>query len=78
MRKLSLQDALSVGNSFLLALGAFAAVIALALPSANAVAQSANKKTDLAARPDFREPVVLASKDGVLEVRLTARQRSTR
>jgi hypothetical protein len=25
-------------------------------------------------RPDFREPVTLASKEGVLEVRLTARQ----
>ena len=29
---------------------------------------------DPAVRPEFREPVVLASKDGVLEVRLTARQ----
>ncbi|MBX9690186.1 MAG: multicopper oxidase domain-containing protein [Candidatus Obscuribacterales bacterium] len=31
-------------------------------------------ETNLATRPDFKEPVVLASKDGVLEVRLTARQ----
>jgi FtsP/CotA-like multicopper oxidase with cupredoxin domain len=31
-------------------------------------------KTDLAIRPQFREPVVLTSKDGVLEVRLTASQ----
>lgn len=31
-------------------------------------------KTDLATRQDFREPVSLNSKDGVLEVRLTARQ----
>ncbi|HEY4285110.1 MAG TPA: multicopper oxidase domain-containing protein, partial [Chthoniobacterales bacterium] len=74
MRKLSLQDGLRAGSSFLLALGAFAAVTALALPSANAAAQSANKKTDLATRPEFREPIVLTSKDGVLEVRLTARQ----
>ena len=29
---------------------------------------------DPAIRPQFREPVALASKDGVLEVRLTARQ----
>lgn len=29
---------------------------------------------DLATRPDYKEPVVLASKDGVLEIRLTARQ----
>ena len=74
MRKLSLQDARRAGNSFLLALRAFAAVIALALPSANAAAQSANNKTDLATRPGFRELIVLTSKDGVLEVRLTARQ----
>ena len=52
-------------------------MIALALPSANAAAQSANNKTDLATRPGFREPIVLASKDGVLEVRLTARQGKT-
>src|SRR5690242_1634952 len=71
MRKFSLQHALRAPNSFLLA---FAAVIALTLASANAAAQSANKKTDLATRPEFREPVVLTSKDGVLEVRLTARQ----
>src|SRR6187401_2284805 len=71
MRKFSLQEALRAGNSFLLS---FTAVIALTLPSANAAAQSANKKTDLATRPDFREPIVLASKEGVLEVRLTARQ----
>lgn len=31
-------------------------------------------KTNLAIRPDFKEPVVLSSKDGVLEVRLTAKQ----
>ena len=37
-------------------------------------AQSAERKTDPAIRPEFREPVTLASKDGVLEVRLTARQ----
>src|SRR5436190_5905584 len=71
MRKLPLQHTLHVSRSLLI-LAAFA--VLLALTSANAAAQSANKKTDLAARPDFREPVVLASKDGVLEVRLTARQ----
>ncbi len=37
-------------------------------------AKSAGKKTDLATRQDFKEPVALMSKDGVLEVRLTARQ----
>ncbi|MEP7071773.1 MAG: multicopper oxidase domain-containing protein [Verrucomicrobiota bacterium] len=66
--------ALGAGRTFLLALGAFAAVIAPAGPSANAATPSADKKTDLAPRPEFREPMVLASKEGVLEVRLTARQ----
>src|SRR5499433_4473242 len=35
---------------------------------------TADKRTDPAVRPEFREPVTLASKEGVLEVRLTARQ----
>lgn len=34
----------------------------------------AQRRPDLAQRSEFREPVTLASKDGVLEVRLTARQ----
>jgi hypothetical protein len=58
----------------LLTLGAVAVLAALTWPSASAFAQSADKKIDLAARPEFREPVVLTSKDGVLEIRLTARQ----
>ncbi len=36
--------------------------------------KTAVKKTGLATRQDLKEPVVLASKDGVLEIRLTARQ----
>ncbi len=36
--------------------------------------KAAETKPNLAARPDFKEPVALMSKDGVLEVRLTARQ----
>src|SRR6476661_9035183 len=39
-----------------------------------AEAQGAGAKFDLAIRPEFREPVTLASKDGVLEVTLTAHQ----
>jgi FtsP/CotA-like multicopper oxidase with cupredoxin domain len=55
-------------------LGALAVLLALASPNTTASAQTANRKTDLATRPEFREPVVLASKDGVLEIRLTTRQ----
>ena len=57
-----------------LALGVLAVLTALACSSAIAPGQNADKKTDLAIRPEFREPIVLTSKDGVLEVRLTARQ----
>ncbi len=39
-----------------------------------APAHAANAKFDPAVRPEFREPVTLASKDGVLEVKLTAHQ----
>ena len=42
--------------------------------SSAAWAQTAERRTDPAIRPEFREPVTLASKEGVLEVRLTARQ----
>jgi hypothetical protein len=76
MHKPCLRDTLRSGRPYrLLTVGAFAVLMALAWPSAIASAQSADKKTDLAIRPEFREPIVLTSKDGVLEVRLTARQR---
>src|SRR2546421_4063274 len=71
MRKLPMQHALHVRRSCLI-LAAFAVLLALTPPRRTAAPQTKNK--DLAARPDFREPVVLASKDGILEVRLTARQ----
>ena len=75
MHKPTLHDTLHASRlDSLLILGALAVSMALAWPSATAVAQSADKKTDLSTRPEFREPVVLTSKDGVLEVRLTARQ----
>ena len=41
-------------------------------------AQEAPEKFDAAVRPALREQVTLASKDGVLEVRLTARQGEAR
>lgn len=52
---------------------ALAALTAAASPGSFALADDAGA-TAPSARPDYREPVVLASKDGVLEVRLTARQ----
>ncbi len=75
MHKLSCHDPLYAGRVFsLLTSGALAVLVVLGCSSAPAWAQSAERKTDPAIRPEFREPVTLASKDGVLEVRLTARQ----
>jgi hypothetical protein len=53
-----------------------AAIFALAAawPVSPALAQEAAAKFDPAVRPEFNEPVTLASKDGVLEVRLIAKQ----
>jgi len=64
--------AIALRNSYLL--GLISLFLSLALSGAAAWGQSADQKTDLATRADFREPVVLTSKEGVLEVRLTARQ----
>src|SRR5262249_21824436 len=73
MHKLSFRDAFHAGRLVnLLTIGAFAVLVALESPGATAWAQTAEK--DPATRPQFREPVTLASKEGVLEVRLTARQ----
>src|SRR5215475_614290 len=75
MLKLSFGDAFHAGRLVrLLTIGAIAVLMALESPGATAWAQSAERRTDPAIRPEFREPVTLASKDGVLEVRLTARQ----
>ncbi len=75
MHKPSSHDTLHAGCRFgLLTLGALAVLTALAWPSATAFAQSTDKKADLAVRPEFREPVVLTSKEGVLEIRLAAQQ----
>jgi FtsP/CotA-like multicopper oxidase with cupredoxin domain len=56
------------------ALGAVGILLALAGSNTTASAQTADRRTDPATRPEFREPVVLTSKDGVLEIRLTTRQ----
>ena len=53
---------------------AVAFVLAAGWHLSQAQAQDAGAKFDPAIRPDFHEPVTLASKDGVLEVTLTAHQ----
>jgi hypothetical protein len=56
-------------------LGICGIVIAFVLAAASPVSFGrAETPFDPSIRPDFSEPVVLASKDGVLEVRLTAHQ----
>jgi len=49
-------------------------VLVTAWPGSHAEAQETSAKFNPAVRPEFREPVTLASKDGVLEVRLIAKQ----
>jgi FtsP/CotA-like multicopper oxidase with cupredoxin domain len=53
---------------------AVACVLAPAWHASAPRAQDTGAKFDPSVRPDFNEPVTLASKDGVLEVRLTAHQ----
>src|SRR5258705_9382032 len=75
MHKLSFRDTLHLGRLLaFLTIGSLAGLVLLESSSTTTWAQTAEKRTDLAIRPEFREPVVLASKEGVLEVRLTARQ----
>src|SRR5215207_870807 len=60
-------------------IGAFAAIFFMCSCFAVPVlGQDVASKDNLPARAEFREPVTLASKDGVLEVRLTARQGTAR
>ena len=75
MYKPSFHDALHAGRLFgLLMIGALALLVMLESPKPAVGAQTAETRTDPAIRPEFREPVTLTSKEGVLEVRLTARQ----
>jgi FtsP/CotA-like multicopper oxidase with cupredoxin domain len=75
MRRISLPHPPRAGGlGGLLTRSACCVLIAFAALSATASAQRAGNKIDLATRPEFREPIVLTSKDGVLEIRLTARQ----
>jgi FtsP/CotA-like multicopper oxidase with cupredoxin domain len=75
MYKPLFHDALHAGRLIgLLMIGALALLVMLESPKPAVGAQTAETRADLAIRPEFREPVVLTSKEGVLEVRLTARQ----
>src|SRR5262252_1018477 len=75
MYKLSFGDAFHAGRLVkLLTIAALAVPGALECPGATAWAQTAEKRADPAIRSEFREPITLTSKEGVLEVRLTARQ----
>ena len=75
MHRFSFNDALRAGRLVRLpTVGAVAVLVVLACLDATAWAQTAGRRTDPAIRSEFREPVTLASKDGVLEVRLTAQQ----
>ena len=59
-------------------IGAIAALSMCGWPGAPVSAQDAVSKANPPVSAEFREPVTLASKDGVLEVRLTARQGAAR
>jgi FtsP/CotA-like multicopper oxidase with cupredoxin domain len=61
-----------------LVMSVVAAVLAATWCGSRASAEDAGGKFDPAIRPEFSEPVTLASKDGVLEVRLTAHQGTAR
>ena len=65
-------------NALVMSRIAVAFALAAAWPGSLAHAQGANAKFDASVRPEFSEPVTLASKDGVLEVTLTAHQGQAR
>lgn len=79
MRSLSADRGRKIDSSFSWRLiGAIAALLVCGWPGAPVAAQDAASRTNPPVSAEFREPVTLASKDGVLEVRLTARQGAAR
>ncbi len=75
MTGFSLRDApRAVSFTWRLLISALAVLVALECVGAAAWGQTTGRTADPAIRPAFREPITLTSKDGVLEVRLKARQ----
>src|SRR5437764_10669185 len=74
MYKVSLQDAIGARLISTLTIATLAVLVTFEFSCATALGQTSSTRTDPAIRPEFREPVTLTSKEGVLEVRLTARQ----
>src|SRR5215203_4741221 len=79
MRTLSATSQQQMGSPFSgCVIGALATLLVCGWLGAPVWAQDAVSKPNPPISVDFREPVTLASKDGVLEVRLTARQGAAR
>src|SRR5947209_8629463 len=71
MRKLAFQHAFRAARWSV-------ALMIVAAAALGGVAQGSESNSNPAVRPEFLEPVTLTSKDGLLEVRLTARQGQAR
>ena len=67
------KSARSLPHNLMQSLAVFA-VVAFSIPFFGSALAQAQRQAGPAVRSEFREPVTLASKNGVLEVRLTARQ----
>jgi FtsP/CotA-like multicopper oxidase with cupredoxin domain len=78
MRSLSAACGRKINSPFIRIVGAIAALSMCGWPGAPVSAQDAASKANPPVSAEFRESVTLASKDGVLEVRLTARQGAAR
>src|SRR5665647_625426 len=64
----------SLLRTLVVSVGTGVLVLVAAWHAPQVQARDASAAFDPAVRPEYREPVTLASKDGVLEVTLTARQ----
>ena len=79
MRSLSAACGQQIASRFFRrVVGAITALWMCGWPGAPVSAQDAVSRANPPVSAEFREPVTLASKDGVLEVRLTARQGAAR